>query len=159
MLGDERIGATPDVGGAPIMVGASHGELPPRSTMVGESDPGGPRCAGISINVGESEAGEIPEEELSPGLGVRIPAPPGSGESSGGRPLESSSIRLPSARCRDGSFTQYFQVHGPNANRGNARVTKYITLRYGCQRSWTPKIADFEAFWAVSRGSLSSLLH
>lgn len=114
MLGDERVGegATPEVGGGvPIIVGASHGVLPPKSTNVGESEV----CAGrrgTSIKVGESEE-LIPEEELSPGLGVRIPAPPGSGDSSGGRPLESSSIRLPSALCRDGSFTKISGYTGP----------------------------------------------
>src|SRR5262245_9789638 len=102
MLGDERVGggATPETGGAvPIMVGASQGVLLPRSTMVGESEPCEPIFPGTSIKVGESEA-ETPGEELSPGLGVRTAPPPDSGVLLGGRPLESSSIRLPSARCR-----------------------------------------------------------
>src|SRR5215470_7887097 len=113
MLGDERVGATPEVGGGvPIMVGASQGVLPPKSTMVGESELCEPTCRGTSINVGESE-GEIPEEELSPGLGVRTPAPPGSGALSGDRPLESSSIRLPFRPVTHGSLT----ISGTQAQR------------------------------------------
>ena len=49
------------------------------------------------MSVGESEGGIVPGEELSPGEGVRTPAPPfaGSPDLFGGRPRLDSSIGYP----------------------------------------------------------------
>ena len=66
------------------------------STIVGESAEGTSELGpGISIRVGESEAGTVPGEELSPLDGVRTAAPPSPGSEGflSGRPRENSSIR------------------------------------------------------------------
>ena len=65
--------------------------------MVGESEESVLDRCEASMRVGESEGGVVPGEELSPGEGVRTPAPPfaGSPDLFGGRPRLDSSISYP----------------------------------------------------------------
>src|SRR5882724_4229957 len=100
MVGES--GPRPD--GMSTMVGESEGLTLGMSTIVGESEDEAP-WPGISINVGASEGGAAPGEELSPLEGVRTAAPPSPGSEGfpSGRSRENSSINDLKPVTRDGS--------------------------------------------------------
>ena len=91
------------------------------------------------MSVGESEGGMVPEEELSPGEGVRTPEPPfaESPDLFGGRPRLDSSIGYlgPCRASRRNLLVILGLWHEPNARtRGTCKLTKYITSDAACQR-------------------------